>query len=180
MPAKKTKVTKSKRKTAKPAKPTRLNQLRKTINDLKKKLEREAKAVKFEQRLKSEARKAGAQLSSQVKKLQSEGRKLKSGLKSALGTAGKRERARMEVLAKIAQVRSELANSSAELRRRTKELGKLAGESAHRAVEIIRGDTRDAELPQTEAESTPLHTAAEHIQPEHIQPAIDPDSGSKD
>lgn len=178
MPAKKTKVTRSKtrskRKAANPAKRTRLDQLRKTINDLKKKLEREVKAGKIEQRLKSEAQKAGAQLSSQVKKLRSEGRKLASGLKSALGNAGKRERARMEVLAKIAQVRAELANSGAELRRRTEELGKLAGESAHRAVEIIRGDKQDVEQAKDETESTLPHSATEQG-----QPVTDRDSGSK-
>ncbi len=72
-------------------------------------------------------------------------------MKSALSDTKKREAARKEALAKIAELKAqysktstglkaELAQKTAELRRKSEELMKLAGQSAHRAAEIIRSE----------------------------------------
>lgn len=130
-------------------------QLRKTVRTLQVKLERENKARQLEARVKTEAQKARAQLASQITALRDQGRKLAANLKSALGDASKRDAARQQALAKIADLkaeyskktadlRSELSHASAELARKSEELKKLAGEAAHRAVEIIRSDEPQA------------------------------------
>src|ERR1700722_17742485 len=135
-----------------------IEQLRRTVKALRLKLERETKARKIEARVKSEAQKARAQLASQITALRDQGRKLATNLKSALGDAGKRDAARQQALAKIAELkaeyskrtaelRSELSHATAELGRKSEELKKLAGEAAHRAVEIIRSDESQA-LPE--------------------------------
>jgi chromosome segregation ATPase len=142
------------RKAAKPAS-GQLEQLRKTVKALRVKLERETKARKIEARVKSEAQKARAQLASQIAALREQGRKLASELKSALGDASKRDSARRQALATIeelkqgyakksAELRSELSRTTAELARKSEELKKLAGEAAHRAVEIIRSEAPQA------------------------------------
>jgi chromosome segregation ATPase len=128
-----------------------LAQLRKTVKQLRVKLERESKARQIEARVKNEAQKARAQLASQITALRDQGRKLATNLKSALGDASKRDTARQQALAKMAELkaeyskktaelRSELSHATAELGRKSAELKKLAGEAAHRAVEIIRSD----------------------------------------
>ncbi len=150
----------TKKKTAKRKKAVnpalrQLEQLRKTARTLRVKLERETKARKIEARFKSEAQKARALLASQIAALREQGRKLATELRSALGDAGKRDAARQQAIAKIAELRAEYAKKSAELRselsrataelaRKSEELKKLAGESAHRAVEIIRGEEHHA------------------------------------
>ncbi len=119
------------------------------------KLERETRARQLEARVKAEAQKARAQLASQITALRDQGRKLAANLKSALGDASKRDAARQQALAKIAalkseyskktaDLRSELSHATAELGRKSEELKKLAGEAAHRAVEIIRSEEPDA------------------------------------
>jgi chromosome segregation ATPase len=128
-----------------------LAQLRKTVKGLRVKLERETRARMIEARVKTEAQKARAQLASQIAALRDQGRKLATNLKSALGDASKRDAARQQALAKIAELkaeyskktadlRSELSRATAELGRKSEELKKLAGEAANRAVEIIRSD----------------------------------------
>jgi transposase len=150
MPARKKPVTRRKAAKNDPAL-RQLAQLRKTVKELRVKLERETRARKIEARVKSEAQKARAQLASQISSLRDQGRKLANNLKSALGDAGKRDAARQQALAKIAELkaeyarkssemRSELSRTTAELARKSEELKKLAGEAAHRAVEIIRGE----------------------------------------
>ena len=149
MPVKK----KSQKKTKRGANPAlrQVEQLRKSVKILKLKLEREVKARKLEQRVKGEAKAAGAKLSTQLKSLRDQGKKLANDLKSALSDASKREAARKEALAKIAELkaqysktstglRAELSQKTAELRRKSEELMKLAGQSAHRAAEIIRSE----------------------------------------
>jgi hypothetical protein len=151
MPVKK----KSQKKAKRGANPAlrQVEQLRKKVRVLTLKLEREVKARKLEQRVKTEAKAAGAKLSTQLKSLRDQGKKLASELKSALSDTKKREAARKEALAKIAELkaqyaktssglRAELSQKTAELRRKSEELMKLAGQSAHRAAEIIRSEER--------------------------------------
>jgi transposase len=167
MPTRKKPVTKRKAAKNNPA-VRQLAQLRKTVKELRVKLERETRARKIEARIKSEAQKARAQLGSQISTLRDQGRKLATNLKSALGDAGKRDAARQQALAKIAdlkaeyakksaEMRSELSRTTAELARKSEELRKLAGEAAHRAVEIIR-----SEEPHT-APATPMGDSSESI-----------------
>jgi len=158
-----------------------VEQLRKSVAVLKAKLERETRARKAEERIKSEAKKAGAQLSTQLKALRDHGKKLATDLKSALGDAKKREAARKEALAKIADLkaqytktssglRAELAQKSAELKRKSEELMKLAGQSAHRAAEIIRSEEHHA--PAEAAKPAPPESSypeAERSFPEHSE-----------
>jgi len=163
MPKKKV-PAKRKKKAANPAL-RQLKQLRKTVKGLRIQLERETRTRKIEARIKSEAQKARAQLASQIAALRDQGRKLASNLKSALGDASKRDAARQQALAKIAELKAEYAKKSAELRselsrttgelaRKSEELRKLAGEAAHRAVEIIRGEEHHA-APEAGASSQP-------------------------
>ncbi|HYR79912.1 MAG TPA: hypothetical protein VEO55_07890, partial [Candidatus Dormibacteraeota bacterium] len=94
MPVKK----KSQKKAKRGANPAfrQVEQLRKSVKILKLKLEREIKARKLEQRVKSEAKAAGAKLTTQLKSLRDQGKKLAADLKSALSDASKREAARKE------------------------------------------------------------------------------------
>jgi chromosome segregation ATPase len=155
------------KKAAKPAN-GQLQQLRKTISGLKVRLDREMKARKVEARVKAEAQKARTQLASQIAALRDQGRKLASELKSALGDADKREAARKQALDKIAELKAEYAKKSADLRseltrattnlaHKTEELRKLAGEAAHRAVGIIRGEEPQAATAAS-AGATSAHT----------------------
>jgi len=161
-----TKKKPMKRKAAKKNPATgQIEQLRKTVKALRIKLERETRARKIEARVKSEAQKARAQLASQIAALREQGRKLATNLKSALGDAIKRDAARQQALAKIAELkaeyakktsglRSELSHTTAELARKSEELRRLAGEAAHRAVEIIRSDEPHA-APEAPAGASP-------------------------
>jgi hypothetical protein len=167
MPVKK----KSQKKTKRAANPAlrQVEQLRKSVKVLKLKLEREVKARKLEAKIKSEAKAAGAKLSTQLKSLRDQGKKLANELKSALSDTKRREAARKEALAKIAELkaqyaktstglRTELSQKTAELRRKSEELMKLAGQSAHRAAEIIRGEQHhpaEAEKPAVTESSYP-------------------------
>ncbi len=93
-----------------------LEGLRKTVKQLRVKLERETKARKIEARVKSEAQKARARLGSQIAALRDQGRKLASDLKSALGDSRKRDAARQQAVAKIAELKAEYSKKSTELR----------------------------------------------------------------
>ncbi len=168
----------TKKKTAKRKKAVnpalkQLDQLRKTAKMLRVKLERETRARKIEARIKSEAQKARAMLASQIASLRDQGRKLGQNLKSALGDASKHDSARQQAIAKIselraqytkksAELRSELSRTTAELARKSEELRKLAGESAHRAVERIRGEEHHA-APEAGASPEP-HKAAPPVE----------------
>jgi hypothetical protein len=170
-----TKKVRAKRK-KKPADASirQIKQLRKTVKGLRLQLEREARARKIEARVRSGAQKARAQLASQIAALRDQGRKLASQLKSALSDASKRDAARQQALARIAELKAEYAKKSAELRsqlsrttgelaRKSEELKKLAGEAAHRAVEIIRGEEHHAApeagaIPQPHKEAPPNET----------------------
>jgi chromosome segregation ATPase len=124
-----------------------LDQLRRKVKELTLRLEREAKARKLDTRLAAEAKKAREQLSGEIKTLREQGRKLALQLKSTLGDAGKREQALKEARAKVTELKTELGRKTADLRRKSGELKKLAEESAHRAAAIFRGDAEHATEP---------------------------------
>ena len=75
-----------------------------------------------------------------------------SQLKASFGDSKRVEEARKQAVAKIAELKSELARKSADLKRKTEELKKLAEESAMRAREII---ARAPEAPSSETSATP-------------------------
>jgi len=133
-----------------------LDQLRKKVKELTLRLVREAKARKLEARLAAEAKKARQQLTGEIKVLREQGRKLASQLKATLGDAGKREQAFKEARAKVAELKVELGRRTADLRRKSAELRKLAEDSAHRSAAIIQGDAPHA---------------AEPVAPEPVAPA---------
>jgi hypothetical protein len=175
MPVKK----KSQRKPKRGANPAlrQVEQLRKSVKVLKLKLDREVKARKLEARIKSEAKAAGAKLSTQLKSLRDQGKKLASELKSALSDTKKREAARKEALAKIAELKAqysktstglkaELAQKTAELRRKSEELMKLAGQSAHRAAEIIRSEEHHPSAAEKAGATESSHHPEEQSFPE--------------
>jgi chromosome segregation ATPase len=174
-----TKKKPMKRKTTAKKNPAlkQLESMRKTVKQLRVKLERESRARKIEARIKSEAQKARAQLSSQISALRDQGRKLASDLKSALGDSRKRDAARQQGVAKIAELkaeyskkstelRSELSRTTSELARKSEELKKLAGETAQRAVGIIRGDEPQAapEAPMGESSQIPHEVSPQEIE----------------
>ena len=143
MPAKR-KPARKRASTRKPASanfaPNQLDQLRKTIRELWAKFEREMRKRKIEARIMAEARKARVEIESHVKALRDHGRNLARDLKTALADANHRELARKEALAKIGELRAELAAKGLDLRRKTEQLAKLAEESARRAAGIISGE----------------------------------------
>jgi chromosome segregation ATPase len=180
MPTKKNPATPKKTSKKDPAL-RQLAQLRKTVKELRAKLERETRARQIETRVKTEAQKARAQLTSQISALRDQGRKLATNLKSALGDASKRDAARKQALAKItdlkaeyskktAGLRSELSRATAELGRKSEELKKLAGEAAHRAVEIIRSDESTAAPEPPMGGSSEL---AKDVSPQEIEDSAD-------
>ncbi len=134
-----------------------LDQLRRKVKELMLRLEREAKVRKIEARLAAVAKKARQQLTGEIKVLREQGRKLASQLKATLGDAGKREQAFKEARAKVAELKAELGRRTADLRRKSGELRKLAEDSAHRAAAIIHGDAQHAAEP---VEAEPVAPAA--------------------
>jgi len=138
-----------------------LDQLRKKVADLTLRLEREVNAREISARLVAEAKKARAQLSGQVKTLSKEGRKLASQLNSALRDAGKWERLHQGALAKLAELKADLASKTAALKGRSQELSKLARESSHRAAAIVRGGGQPTTAPsQAKRSEIPAPSAA--------------------
>ena len=178
------KRTPAKRKPAKKPAPGQLDILRRRVRELAVKLEREARARKLEARIKSEVQKAHSELRSQLKMLQVRGRKIATELRSAIGDANKREAARKEALRKIeglraeyskksaalraeytkrtSELKSDLSRTAAELSRKSDELRKLAAESAHRAVEIIRSSEHQA--PAASPKTGPLDASELHAE----------------
>ncbi|MGD0291925.1 MAG: hypothetical protein ABSC63_20120 [Candidatus Binataceae bacterium] len=138
-----------------------LDQLRKKVTDLTLRLEREVNARELSALLVAEAKKARAQLSGQIKTLSVQGRKLASQLTSAVRDASKRQRLHEGALAKIAELKAELASKTADLKSRSEELRKLARESAHRAAAIVRGGGQPTTAPsQAKRSEIPTPSAA--------------------
>jgi chromosome segregation ATPase len=119
-----------------------LDQLKRKVKELTLRLEHEAKARKLDAQLAEKAKKLGEKLSKETKILREQGRKLASQLKSTLSDASKRDQAVKETHTKIAELRDELGRKTADLKRKSGELKKLAKESAHRAARIIRGNAK--------------------------------------
>jgi chromosome segregation ATPase len=148
-------------------------QLRKTIDQLTARLEKEAKARAAASTVIAEAKKAREVLTTQMKTLREEGSRLAKELKRALGDADKREAARRQAVDKIAELRKELTHRTEELKRKSEELAKLAMASAGRAKDIImsEGETPSAEesptseQPTVETESVTAETLAREETP---------------
>ena len=165
MPTRKKTSPSARKPTRKPARPVRktpstgssvsamasgqLKQLRKTVVQLKTRLEKEVKARTAASTVVAEAKKARDVLAAQMKTLRDEGSYLTKELKRALGDADKREAARRQAVEKIAELRAELAHRTDELKRKSEELAKLAMDSAGRAKDII----------MSESASTPANTS---------------------
>jgi chromosome segregation ATPase len=140
MPAKKKAAKKSRPRKKLKAAPSQIDSLRKTITDLRKRLEKELKARKIDTRIVTEGKKAREQLGKQIQALRVQGSKLSAQLKAALGDSKQREKPRQDALKKIEQLRKELGSKTSELMRKSEQLKELAAQSASRAVEIIRGE----------------------------------------
>jgi len=133
-----------------------LDQLRKKVKGLTLRLEREVRARELATRLATEAKKAREQLSRETKALRDQGRRMAVDLKATITDANKREQALQEARNKITDLRANFARQTADLRRKSAELVKLAGESAHRAAEIMRSEGLPAEQsPSPSAEPPP-------------------------
>jgi len=136
-----------------------LDQLKKKVKELALRLEREAKARELATRLAAEAKKAREQLTREIKTLREQGGKMASELMSAITDANKRKRTVEEARGKIAALRAELGRKTADLKHKSEELRKLAGESAHRAAVIIGGAS--PEPAQSSAGSRPSEPGPE-------------------
>ena len=136
-----------------------LDQLKKKVKELALRLEREAKARELAARLAVVAKKAREQLTREIKALREQGRKMASELKSAITDANKRKQTVEEARGKIAELRTELARRTADLKHKSEELKKLARESAHRAAVIISGAS--PEPAQSSAGSRPSEPGPE-------------------
>ena len=120
-----------------------LDQLKKKVKELALKLEREAKARELAARLAVVAKKAREQLTREIKTLREQGGKMASELMSAITDANKRK----QTVEEARELRAELARRTADLKHKSEELKKLAGESAHRAAVIIGGASQSAAEP---------------------------------
>jgi uncharacterized coiled-coil DUF342 family protein len=117
-----------------------LKQLRKNVEQLKTRLQKEAKGRSLDARLLKEAKGARDRLAKQIGALRDQGTRLSRDLRRALSDADKREQARQQAMSKIAELRSELTRRTEELRHKSEELARLARESAGRARDIIMGE----------------------------------------
>jgi len=186
MPTKK-KASTSRRKTAKRSAPSpkrskpksggvsamasaQLKQLRKTVNELKTRLAKEAKASSASSKLASEAKKAREKVLGQVKSLKDQGARLSKELKKALGDTNRHKSAREQALAKIAELRGELSQRTKELKSKSDELAKSAMNSAGRAKDDPVSHSSSSEAvggisPVTETETITEETEREEESP---------------
>ena len=116
---------------------TQLKQLRKTVDQLKARLEKEARARSAASTVIGGAKKARETLMVQMKALRDQGARLTKELKKAMSDASRRENARQQAVVKVSELRAELARRTEELKRKSEELARLALESAGRAKDII-------------------------------------------
>jgi uncharacterized coiled-coil DUF342 family protein len=150
-----------------------LDQLKKKVKELAVKLEQETKARELATRLIAEAKKAREQLTREIKTLREQGGKMASELMSAITNANKRKRTVEEARGKIAALRAELGRKTADLKHKSEELRKLAGESAHRAAVIIRGASQSAAEPaESSAGSRPSEPDPEEEDHPSDKPAL--------
>src|SRR5579872_6417005 len=147
-----------------------LKQLRKTVNDLKARLAKEAKASSASSKLVAEAKKARETVLGQMKSLKEHGARLSKELRKALGETTRHKAGREQALAKVAELRAELAKRTQELKSKSEELAMLARESAGRAKDIIMSHSSSSEpvggiSPVTETESITEETKREEESP---------------
>ena len=133
-------------------------QLRKTVEQLERRLEKETRARTAASTVIAEAKKVREALMGQMKTLREEGSRLAKELKRAFGDSDKREAARRQAVEKIAELRAELAHRTEELKRKSEELAKLAIDSAGRAKDIIMSEGSSAVAPAAETQTTPAAT----------------------
>jgi chromosome segregation ATPase len=88
---------------------TQLKQLRKTVDQLKARLEKEARARLAASTVIGEAKKARETLKVQMKALRDQGASLTKELKKAMSHASRRENARQQAVVQISELRAELA-----------------------------------------------------------------------
>lgn len=119
---------------------TQFKQLRKTVDQLKARLEKETKARSAASTLVTGAKKARETILGQMKSLKEQGARLSKELKKALTDTNRHKAAREQALAKVAELRAELARRTSELKSKSEELGKLAMDSAGRAKDIINSE----------------------------------------
>ena len=146
-PKKKTapKRTPAAKRTAKPAaSPSQLDQLRSMVSQLRQRIEDEARARKLNTRLIEEARRARDEVMRHINALRDQGKNLAEQLRSTLTDAKKREKARQDALAAVAELREELTRRTEEVRLKTLELRDLAQESAMRARDVIMGTSHES------------------------------------
>ncbi len=128
---------------------SQIEQFRATILKLRDKLEQEARQGRLHKDLAQAAQKARTKIAEQVEVLKERGETLAKQLRGAIAEGEKKQKkARDEAMAKVAELRKELALKTAELKRKSAELSKLAMESAERARANI-------------TESAPVETAGE-------------------
>lgn len=148
MPPKKKTAPKRKpaatRKAKPAASPSQLDQLRSMVSQLRKRIEDEARARKLNTRLIDEARRARDELMRHITTLRDQGKNLAEQVRSTLTDANKREKARQDALAAVAELREDLMRRTEEVRQKTLELRDLAQESAMRARDVIMGTSHES------------------------------------
>jgi len=117
-----------------------LKQLRATVQELRAKLAQATHKRRLDLRVLSEAKRAREQVSRQMNALREQGRKLAGELRKALTDGDRRQKARDQALAKIAELKAELIRKTEALKHKSHELGQLARESAHRARAILQAE----------------------------------------
>ena len=138
--------------------------LRKMVQELKKRLEHEAKARGIDVKALKNMRQLRDRALEQISVLKKQGSDLSRQLKQALGDADKREQARRQALAKIEELRGELARRKDEIARKSQELARLAREAAERARTIVMSEPPAPEPPPPES---PLEAPEHETAPEN-------------
>jgi chromosome segregation ATPase len=138
-----------------------VSRLRKKVDELRARLDAEMKRRKIDGNLLQEAKKARDQVAAELRLLRQQTAKGATELKNALTDAKRREQAGKAAAAKVEQLKAELAKKTADLKRKSIELARLAKDSVTKAKAIPK-EAPPAPAPKTEAapapEPTPLTT----------------------
>jgi uncharacterized coiled-coil DUF342 family protein len=134
------------------------------VDELKKRLEREIRARGIDVKALKNMRQLRDRALQQISMLKKQGSELSRQLKQALSDADKREKARRQALAKIEELRAEIARRKEEIARKSQELARLARESAERAKTIVMSEPPAAEPlpPEPPLESPERETTSEN------------------
>lgn len=166
-PARKTSAKKSAASGVSAMAAAQLKQFRKTVDQLKGRLEKEVKARGAAAALVNEAKMAREALMGQIKSLRVQGAELTKALKKALSDSDKREAARRQAVERMSELRAELAHRTEELKRKSEELRKLAVDSATRAKDIIMSERSPASAaPVIETDSVSAETERREESPD--------------